>query len=303
MDKHKNRKRPIEEEVDDFQPPIIIHRKTHSVGPTAKKKKGKEKVIDSADVAQKDAYETVSSLHKYTESIPEAGPLSVKKSKALIKAEKAYEKRNAKYEAKAELQQASVHEKLSSGKALRCPTCGGTDHQRSTSKLCKDPTTKRKPPKNFNQTRVIKASLSNTCQSTSFVANVRECRFPRSPHQLCYTLFALIAGEAHNADESLKNEFATFQENLESKFKSKGFMTVVSSAAKEYEEAIRNHVCANFQKKTTQYLLICMSDKNDEAFWESSTVKDRNTMAEYMYKKICDMIVNGLHQLTKIKAL
>ncbi|KAG0177896.1 hypothetical protein DFQ28_004066, partial [Apophysomyces sp. BC1034] len=28
-----------------------------------------------------------------------------------------------------------------------------------------------------------------------------------------------------------------------------------------------------------------MSDKNDKAFWESSTVKDRKTMAEYVYNK------------------
>ncbi|KAG0179655.1 hypothetical protein DFQ29_001823 [Apophysomyces sp. BC1021] len=47
---------------------------------------------------------------------------------------------------------------------------------------------------------------------------------PPITHQLCYQLFAIAAGEARNADESLKDAYANFKQSIsnfdESKFRS-----------------------------------------------------------------------------------
>ncbi|KAG0181891.1 hypothetical protein DFQ29_006557, partial [Apophysomyces sp. BC1021] len=157
----KKRKKSTEAEDDDFQQPIAVRRPTRSGTSGVKPNKGKEKAVISQDGSTQSEY-TVPI--KDIEDIFKPGPSSTKKSKSLIKAEKAYDKRSLKYEARATVQQEQTKAKLSAGKTLRCPSCGETDHQRSTSKLCGKRTPKRKPPKEFKRTRVIKASLSNTCR-------------------------------------------------------------------------------------------------------------------------------------------
>lgn len=240
------------------------------------------------------------------------------KSKAFAKAQKAYVKRSEKYEAKARLQAEKKNIMLESGKEIRCSTCGGTDHERSTSKLCMNRTEKRKAPKNFKRTSVIKASLINTCRSEKFVEATKEIvkhvrdityagsllanfffvkllsenrAIPPITHDLCYGFFSLVAGKGMSSDDNLQEAYANFKslipEFKEEKFISQGYMTILSTAAKEYEESIRNHITANFEPKTIQYLLVCMSDQDDKLFRWKGLVKDRKTLASFMYNQAC----------------
>ncbi|KAG0165042.1 hypothetical protein DFQ30_009034, partial [Apophysomyces sp. BC1015] len=104
--------------------------------------------------------------------------------------------------------------------------------------------------------RVIEVSLSNTCRSKSFVQCVIECvkhanfyltrplsasnEIPPITHQLSYQLFAIATSESRNVEKSLKDAYANFKQCIsnfnEDKFKSKGFMSIVSRAAKDYDE-------------------------------------------------------------------
>ncbi|ORE09998.1 hypothetical protein BCV72DRAFT_222293 [Rhizopus microsporus var. microsporus] len=61
-------------------------------------------------------------------------------------------------------------------KQLRCPSCGGTDHPRSSSKLCPMNKLKTKLPKpkdTVKKTFVIKTSLANTCKYPEFVTLIQ----------------------------------------------------------------------------------------------------------------------------------
>ncbi|ORE18168.1 hypothetical protein BCV71DRAFT_160177, partial [Rhizopus microsporus] len=52
---------------------------------------------------------------------------------------------------------------------VRCPSCGGTDHSRSSSKLCPMNKSKTKLPNPKNTT-----SMANTCKYSKFVNLIEE---------------------------------------------------------------------------------------------------------------------------------
>ena len=62
-------------------------------------------------------------------------------------------------------------------KQLRCPFCGGTDHSRSSSKLCPMNKSKMKYPKpkdTIEKTFVINTSLANTCKYPKLITLIQE---------------------------------------------------------------------------------------------------------------------------------
>ncbi|CEG81451.1 hypothetical protein RMATCC62417_15655 [Rhizopus microsporus] len=62
-------------------------------------------------------------------------------------------------------------------KQVRCPSCSGTGHSRSSSKLCPMNKSKTKFPKprgTIEKTFVIKTSLGNTCKYPKFVTLIQE---------------------------------------------------------------------------------------------------------------------------------
>ncbi|KAG0179783.1 hypothetical protein DFQ29_001663 [Apophysomyces sp. BC1021] len=63
-------------------------------------------------------------------------------------------------------------------------------------------------------------------------------------------------------------------------------MTLIAEAAKQYEEGIRNHIVANFEKKTIQYLLIRFSDEKDKCYLGKTTVAARKALAQYVYNQV-----------------
>ncbi|CEG73012.1 hypothetical protein RMATCC62417_08478 [Rhizopus microsporus] len=62
-------------------------------------------------------------------------------------------------------------------KQVRCPSCGGTDHSRSSSKLCpmnKSKMKLSKPKDTVEKVFVIKTSLANICKYPKFVTLIQE---------------------------------------------------------------------------------------------------------------------------------
>lgn len=80
------------------------------------------------------------------------------------KFERAYDRRQAKYNA--------ASERRIEGRALRtqrCATCGRTDHSRRSSKLCPHYQPRRAMLTPLKSTSVIKASLENSCRSVDLI--------------------------------------------------------------------------------------------------------------------------------------
>ncbi|KAL1932866.1 hypothetical protein VTP01DRAFT_8544 [Rhizomucor pusillus] len=58
-------------------------------------------------------------------------------------------------------------------------------------------------------------------------------------------------------------------------------MTLISQAAQEYEENVRNHITANMVKKTQEYIFVRLTDENDE-FFIIATVSEKKALAGHV---------------------
>ncbi|KAL4213794.1 hypothetical protein AB4K20DRAFT_1795470 [Rhizopus microsporus] len=155
-------------------------------------------------------------------------------------------------------------------KQVSCSSCGGTDHSRSSNKLCpmnKSKTKFPKPKDAVEKTFVIKTSLANTRRYPKFVTLIQEVadhitqlvyassiftnyyflellengeELPVVTQNLFYNVFFIFAGQGKHAPDSIKESFKTFCESTSltqydlNKYASKGYMTIVSSMAKQY---------------------------------------------------------------------
>ncbi|KAL4214514.1 hypothetical protein AB4K20DRAFT_1974060 [Rhizopus microsporus] len=179
-------------------------------------------------------------------------------------------------------------------KQVRCPSCGGTDHSRSSNKLCP-----------MNKTFVIKTSLANTYKYPKLVTLIQEVvdhitqlvydgsifanyyflellkngeELPAVIQNLFYNIFSIFAGQEKYASDSIKKSFMTFcestfltQSDLD-KYARKGYMTIVSSMAKQYETLVRNYI--ELSDKTSPY--VC---------GDNLTVKQRKSLAKYTFQQ------------------
>ncbi|CEG81587.1 hypothetical protein RMATCC62417_15772 [Rhizopus microsporus] len=111
-------------------------------------------------------------------------------------------------------------------KQVRCPSCGGADHSRSSSKLCPMNKAKMKLPKpkdTAEKTSVIKISLANTCRHPKFVTLIQEVvghitqlngeELPVVTQNLFYNIFSIFAGQEKHASDSIKKSFKVFCES------------------------------------------------------------------------------------------
>lgn len=102
------------------------------------------------------------------------------------------------------------------------------------------------------------------------------------------TIFSVVTGQGTKVPDDVKKDFEKFQDQIPSfdkeYFRSQGFMTLISQAAKQYEENTRNHVPANFQKKTVQYLLIRLSDEKGQYYISGLSTAQRRKIAERVYE-------------------
>ncbi|KAL1935271.1 hypothetical protein VTP01DRAFT_4411 [Rhizomucor pusillus] len=120
-----------------------------------------------------------------------------------------------------------------------------------------------------------------------FFLSLLEQKKPIPPisHDLVYALFTTIAGQGCQAPESVKTAFKTFKSQIPAfdakRFRSKGFMTLISQAAQEYEENVRNHITANMVKKTQEYIFVRLTNENDE-FFITATVSEKKALAGHV---------------------
>ncbi|CEG67919.1 hypothetical protein RMATCC62417_04267 [Rhizopus microsporus] len=176
-------------------------------------------------------------------------------------------------------------------KQVRCPSCGGTDHSRSSSKLCPTNKSKTKLPKPKNtveKTFVIKTSLANTCKYPKFVTLIQEVVDHIT--QLVYA-GSIFAGQGKHASDSIKKSFKAFCESTSltqsglDKYPGKGYMTIVSSMTKQYETLVRNYVCSTYEVRNIRHILNVLSEKTSYFCGDSLTVKQRKSLAKHIFQQ------------------
>jgi len=60
---------------------------------------------------------------------------------------------------------------------------------------------------------------------------------------------------------------------------------MITEMARQYTTAAREHVSSNFQKRTTNYFFLRLNDASDTWYLETTAVKDRRLVAQYLYKR------------------
>ncbi|CEG66659.1 hypothetical protein RMATCC62417_03199 [Rhizopus microsporus] len=266
---------------DDFQETPLV-RKDKNICTTLKAAKEDISAPGPSNVAASDKT-PMSTVNKNTSIqavLPTLTPPTSCTS-APIKASKKYQDKVDKTEA---LKKEKEKNKMigNEQKQVRCPSCGGTDHFRFSSKLCpmnKSKTKLPKPKGTVEKTFVIKTSLTNTCKYTKFVTLIQEVvdhitqlvyagsifanyyflellengeELLVVAQNLFYNIFSIFAGQGKHASDSIKKSFKTFCESTSlsqsdlNKYASKGYMTIVSSMAKQYETLVRNYTSPYF---------------------------------------------------------
>ncbi|KAL1930102.1 hypothetical protein VTP01DRAFT_1256 [Rhizomucor pusillus] len=194
-----------------------------------------------------------------------------------MKYELAKAKRARKQEEKAKLQEEKQAKKKDSGQRRVCPTCKGTDHSRSSNKKCSFYKPKRQHATELERTSIIKTTLKNICKEERFVNAVQK--------PIEHFRDITYVGSVFATPESIKTAFKTFKSQIPAfdakRFRSKGFMTLISQAAQEYEENIGNHITANMVKKTQEYIFVRLTDENDE-FFITATVSEKKALADHV---------------------
>jgi aspartokinase len=163
-----------------------------------------------------------------------------------------------------------------------------------------------KPKDTVERIFVIKTSLANTCKYPKFVTLIQEVvdhitqlvyvssifanyyflellengeELPVVTQNLFYNIFSIFAGQEKHASDSIKKSFKTFCESTSltqsdvDKYASKGYMTIVSSMAKQYETLVRNYVCSTYEDLTLKHILNVLSEKSSYFCGDNLTVK------------------------------
>ncbi|CEG78831.1 hypothetical protein RMATCC62417_13374 [Rhizopus microsporus] len=176
-----------------------------------------------------------------------------------------------------------------------------------------------KPKDTVEKTFVIKTSLANTCRYPKFVTLIQEVvdhiaqlvyarsifanyyflellengeELPVITQNLFYNIFSIFAGQGKHVSDSIKKSFKTFceytsltQSDLD-KYASKGYMTIVSSMAKQYETLVRNCVCSTYEDRTLRHILNVLSEKTSPYFCgDNLTVKQRKSLAKHIFQQ------------------
>ncbi|CEP17568.1 hypothetical protein [Parasitella parasitica] len=185
---------------------------------------------------------------------------------------------------------------------MKCPTCGGTDHARSSSKNCSERVKGKKEAfKEFTKAAVIKISLIKCCKYKSVVSEIQKLvahitqvvfagsifanyycldqiqnkEVPSEINQnLIYQLFFVITGQGKKANDELQACFKKFCESIPNSFdlneyKGQGYSTIIPSMAKQYEtlvQAIMNQelVATYWKANAKDCKWQSYVDKNDE---------------------------------------
>ncbi|CEG75460.1 hypothetical protein RMATCC62417_10496 [Rhizopus microsporus] len=305
---------------DDFQEALLL-RKDKNICTALKAAKEDTSAPGPSNVVitEKTSMPTVSNDISVQAVLPAPTP-STSCTSALIKASKKYQDKVDKTEA---LKKEKEKNKVTGNeqKKVRYP-CGGTDHSYSSSKLCpmnKSKTKLQKPKDTVEKIFIIKTSLSNTCKYLKFVTLIQEVvdhitqliyagsifanyyflevlengeKLLVATQYLFYNIFSIFAGQGKHAFDNIKKGFKTFcgsisltQSDL-GKYASKGYMTIVSSMAKQYETIVRSYVCSTYEDRTLRYILHVLSEKTSPYFCgDSLIVKQRKSLAKHIFQQ------------------
>ncbi|CEG76753.1 hypothetical protein RMATCC62417_11610 [Rhizopus microsporus] len=164
-----------------------------------------------------------------------------------------------------------------------------------------------------------KISLANTCRYPKFVTLIQEVadhitqllyaesifanyyflkllengeELPVFTQNLFYNIFSVFAGQGKHASDSIKKSFKAFCESTSltqsglDKYASKGYMTIISSMAKQYETLVCNYVCSIYEDRTFRHILNDSSEKTSPYFCgDNLTVKQRKSLAKHIFQQ------------------
>ncbi|PHZ15923.1 uncharacterized protein RHIMIDRAFT_233527 [Rhizopus microsporus ATCC 52813] len=176
-----------------------------------------------------------------------------------------------------------------------------------------------KPKDTVEKTSVIKTSLANTCKYPKFVTLIQEVadhitqlvydgsiiaiyyflellengeELPVATQNLFYKIFSTFVGQEKHVFDSIKKGFKTFCESTSliepdlDKYASKGYMTIVSPIANQYEALVRNYVCSTYEDRTLRRIINVLSEKASLYFCgDTVTVKQRKSLAKHVFQQ------------------
>jgi hypothetical protein len=233
------------------------------------------------------------------------------RKKAEDKRKKAKDKRDAVREEE-KRQRANIRSRDANAKP--CPSCGNWDHERSTNKNC--PHWRPRKPQETGLTRrsTVKTTLDGTCSNAILADTIKEtvlkCRnlrhtaslflnfliirrldsgqpLPQITQSFFYHVFCQLVGKGHGAEQWIKDMYLEFQ-NLMPATRNFVFYSdtqMIAEMARQYTTAARQHISSNFEKRTTNYFFLRLNDSSDTWYLETTNVKERRFVAEYMYKR------------------
>ncbi|CEG65139.1 hypothetical protein RMATCC62417_01990 [Rhizopus microsporus] len=105
-------------------------------------------------------------------------------------------------------------------------------------------------------------------------------------------LISIFADQGKHASDSIKKSFKAFCESTSltksdlDKYASKGYMTIASSMAKQYETLVRNYACSTYEDRTFRHILNVLAEKTSPYFCgDSLTVKQRKSLAKHIFQQ------------------
>ena len=199
--------------------------------------------------------------------------------------------------------------------ARPCPSCGGWDHQRSSSKNCRNHIASRHELADFHRTSIIKTSLRNCCPDVNLQRVIKDAvmqtrtltylgslfvqllivsriqdNLPVPPltQSFFYNVFGQLVNLGHAAPNWVKDLYQAFSQvgNYESIMQGIAIgSSIITNCALQYAANTVHHITSNFEKRSLQYFFCRFSDSNDEWYQAEVSVKDRKKLAKYCYGK------------------
>jgi hypothetical protein len=110
---------------------------------------------------------------------------------------------------------------------------------------------------------------------------------PQFTQSFFYNVFCQLVGKGHRADQWIKDMYVEFQNLMPARpnFVFYSDTTMITEMARQYTTAAREHVSSNFEKKTTNYFFLRLNDASDTWYLETTAVKKRRLVAQYLYKR------------------
>ncbi|PHZ12821.1 uncharacterized protein RHIMIDRAFT_251733 [Rhizopus microsporus ATCC 52813] len=151
-----------------------------------------------------------------------------------------------------------------------------------------------RPKDTVEKTFVIKTSLANTCKYPKFVTLIQENgeELPVTTPNLFYNIFSTFVGQEKHAFDSIKKSFMAFCESTSltepdlDKYASKGYMTIISPKANQYEALVRNYVCSTYEDRTLRRIINVLSEKASFYFCgDTVSVKQRKSLAKHIFQQ------------------